>query len=73
MTWNWQDIVALSIVGAALVYVAYLAYKRLRGRHRSAHRGRTCGGGCFGCQQAAPESPQPLVQIGVKADLHHQD
>ena len=68
MTWNWQDIVALSIVGAALVYVAYLAYKRLRGRH-----GRTCGGGCFGCQQAAPESPQPLVQIGVKADLHHQD
>ena len=68
MTWTWQDIVALSIVGVAFAYVANLIYQRLRRRNAGA-----CGGGCFGCEQAEPVPPQPLIQIGATADLPRRD
>lgn len=63
MTWDWQDIIALIIVGVACTYVAYLVYLRLRGR-----KARACGGGCFGCQQAEPESTQ-VHTIGLSENL----
>ncbi|MBI2481752.1 MAG: hypothetical protein HYV60_24850 [Planctomycetia bacterium] len=63
MTWNWQDIIALTIVGVAFTYVAYLVYQRLRRRNVGA-----CGGGCFGCKQAEPESTQ-VQTIGVSENL----
>ncbi|MDA1050882.1 MAG: FeoB-associated Cys-rich membrane protein [Planctomycetota bacterium] len=63
MTWNWQDISALSIVSVAVVYVATLVYRRLRRREAGA-----CGGGCFGCKQAEPESQQ-IVTIGTSENL----
>ncbi len=70
MTWNWQDLAALSIVSIAVVYVAYLVYQRLRRQKAGA-----CGGGCFGCKQTEPESSKLVTSIGAsesvgKHELH---
>ncbi|MBC8355346.1 MAG: FeoB-associated Cys-rich membrane protein [Planctomycetes bacterium] len=63
MTWTWQDVTALAIVGIAFAYVAYLVYQRLRRRNDGA-----CGGGCFGCAQNESESTQ-VVTIGTSENL----
>ncbi|MEO8495069.1 MAG: hypothetical protein ABI614_08360 [Planctomycetota bacterium] len=68
MTWNWQDIAALSIVSIAVVYVAYLVWQRLRRRDTG-----TCGGGCFGCKQAAPEATQLVTRIGASKSVGHRE
>ena len=56
---TWQDISALTIVSIALVYVAYLVYRRLRGQKAAA-----CGGGCFACPQSQPDANQLITSIG---------
>lgn len=67
MIGNWQDIVALSIVSIAVLYVAYSVYRRLRRRETGA-----CGGGCFGCTQPETESPQVITSIGTSASVGKQ-
>jgi hypothetical protein len=63
MSWDWQDIVALSIVGIAFAYVARLVYQRLHRRNTGA-----CGGGCFGCKLAEPELTR-VHTIGLSENL----
>ena len=68
MTWDWQDIIALSFVGVAFAYVANLIYLRLRRRNLG-----SCDSGCFGCPHAEPKSPQvqqiEVQQIGLSENL----
>jgi hypothetical protein len=66
MTSNWQDIIALAIVGIAFTYVACLVYQRLRHGNAGA-----CGGGCFGCKQAESE-PTQVLTIGISEKLKRQ-
>jgi FeoB-associated Cys-rich membrane protein len=68
MSWNWQDIAALSIVGIAVVYVANLVYQRLRRKKAGA-----CGGGCFGCKQLNAEAARLVSRIGVSDSLGGED
>ena len=55
MSWNWQDISALSIVGGATMYVTALVYRRLRRRETGA-----CDSGCSGCEQTELASTQQV-------------
>lgn len=58
MTWDWQSVTAIAVVGIAAGYLAFRVRALLR-RKKSGG----CASGCGHCEESTTEQDQSLVSI----------
>jgi hypothetical protein len=68
MTFDWQNITALAIVGLAGGYLVRAALLAIGRRAKSA-----CGQGCGRCPSRAPGEPAQLVTLEVPSITPRRD